>query len=105
MALIDEVRFALRITTTTNTALNTELQRYIDTGKSDLVNTTNINDFAVDSATLDPLLKDALITYACFMFERDVTRKESYKRVYDDLKTKLMTSHVYSTIGGTGNEA
>lgn len=99
MALIDEVRFALRISTTTNTGLNTELQRYINAARLDLINTTNINDFAVDTLT-DALLKDAIITYACFMFERDVTRKQNYKNIYDDLKTKIMTSSVYSDIGG-----
>lgn len=101
MAILDEVRFALRITTTTNTALNTELQRYIDAGKADLTKTTDVKDFTINDST-DPLLKDALILYACYMFERDVSRKDSYKRAYDDLKTKLMTASAYN--GGVSND-
>ena len=99
MALIDEVRFALRITTTSNANLNTELTRYINSAVLDLTKTTDIK--SIDVTTLsDDLLKDAIITYACFMFERDVNRKENYKRVYDDLKTKLMTSSYYANVGG-----
>lgn len=100
MALIDEVRFALRITTSTNTSLNTELQRYIDAAVLDLTKTTDIKN--VTSSTSDALLRDAIITYACFMFERDVNRKNNYKVVYDDLKTKLMTSGFYN--GGQTND-
>lgn len=100
MALIDEVRFALRITTSTNTSLNTELQRYINAAILDLTQTTDIKN--VTDTTTDALLKDAIITYACFMFERDVNRKNNYKAVYDDFKTKLMTSGHYN--GGRDND-
>lgn len=100
MALIDEVRFALRITTATNTSLNTELQRYIDAAILDLTETADVKN--VTSSTTDALLRDAIITYACFMFERDVTRKTNYKNIYDDLKTKLMTSGKYN--GGRTND-
>lgn len=98
MALIDEVRFAVnRTTTATNAALETELTRYINAAVLDLTETTDIIPFTPETA--DDLQKEAVILYACFMFERDATRKEQYKRLYDDLKTKMLLSSKYSTLG------
>ena len=99
MALIDEVRFAVnRTTTATNQALETELSRYINAAVLDLTETTSIKPFSVEGLT-DDLLKEAIILYASFMFERDAARKEQYKRLYDDLKTKLLLSGKYSDLG------
>lgn len=98
MALIDEVRFAVnRTTTATNAALETELARYINAAIADLTKTTDIKPFTAETA--DDLQKEAVILYACFMFERDTARRESYKRLYDDLKTKLSLSSDYSDLG------
>lgn len=97
MALIDEVRFALRINTTDNAALNTELNRYIKAAVLDLTKTTDIRSFEPETA--DELLKEAIIAYACYSFERDVNRKQNYKLVYDDLKQKLCMSSAYSSLG------
>lgn len=102
MAIIDEVRFALRINTTDNTALNNELTRYINAAVLDLTKTTDIKPFEAETA--DALLRDAIISYSCFMFERDVNRKKSYKEIYDDLKMKLSMSHTYSTLGAVVDE-
>jgi len=99
MALIDEVRFAVnRTTTATNTALETELSRYINAAILDLTKTTNIKPFT--ALTADDLQKEAVILYACFMFERDTARKDQYKRLYDDIKTKLSLSSDYWSLGG-----
>lgn len=97
MALIDEVRFSLRINTTNNTLVNQELTRYINAAILDLTETTDIRDFTAESA--DGLLKDAVILYASFMFEKDVARKQEFKALYDDLKEKLSMSKKYSTLG------
>lgn len=98
MALIDEVRFAVnRTTTATNQALETELNRYINAAILDLTQTTNIKPFT--ALTADDLQKEAVILYACFMFERDTARKDQYKKLYDDLKTKLLLSSDYSDLG------
>lgn len=98
MALIDEVRFAVnRTTTATNQALETELNRYISAAILDLTQTTNIKPFT--ALTADDLQKEAVILYACFMFERDTARKDQYKKLYDDLKTKLLLSSDYSDLG------
>lgn len=98
MALIDEVRFALtRIDTGLGTAVETELQRYIDAAILDLTETTDIIVFTAESA--DALQKEAIIAYALYSFEKDTTRKEKYKAAYDDLKTKMLLSSKYSTLG------
>lgn len=102
MALIDEVRFSLRINTTNNTLVNQELTRYINAAILDLTETTDIRDFTAESA--DGLLKDAVILYASFMFEKDVARKQEYKALYDDLKEKLSMSKKYSTLGAVVSE-
>lgn len=102
MAFIDEVRFSLRITTTTNTQLNTEIQRWINEAKLDLVNTTDIKTFNVESA--DALLKGAIIDYCHFKYDADISVKQQYKESYDSAKTKLLMSSEYSTLGGEEDE-
>ena len=100
MALIDEVRFAVnRTTTATNTALETELSRYINAAILDLTKTTNIKPFT--ALTADDLQKEAVILYACYMFEREPSRKTQYKTAYDDLKTKLSLSSKYWSLGAS----
>lgn len=99
MALLDEVRFSLtRIATTISTPLDTELQRYIDAAILDLTETTDIRRFT--AAEADALQREAIITFALYSFEKDSTRKDKYKVAYDDLKTKMLMSSKYSTLGG-----
>lgn len=98
MALLDEVRFALtRVSTPLDTAVETELGRYIDAAILDLTETTDIIEFTALSA--DALQKEAVIAYALYAFEKDTSRKEKYKVAYDDLKTKMLMSSKYSTLG------
>lgn len=103
MALLDEVRFALtRIDSSISTAVETELQRYIDAAILDLTTTTDIISFTASEA--DALQKEAIITYALYSFEKDPTRKDKYKVAYDDLKTKMSMSSTYSTLGGSDDD-
>lgn len=98
MALLDEVRFALtRIDSSLGTAVETELQRYIDSAILDLTETTDIKSFTASEA--DALQKEAIITFSLYSFEKDSTRKEKYKIAYDDLKTKMLMSSKYSSMG------
>lgn len=98
MALLDEVRFALtRVSTPLDTAVETEFGRYIDTAILDLTETTDIISFT--ALTADALQKEAVIAYALYAFEKDTSRKEKYKVAYDDLKTKMLMSSKYSTLG------
>ena len=81
MALLDEVRFALtRVSTPLDTAVETELGRYIDAAILDLTETTDIIEFT--ALTADALQKEAVIAYALYAFEKDTSRKEKYKVAY-----------------------
>lgn len=99
MALLNEVRFALtRISSTLGQDVDTEFQRYIDAAILDLTHTTDIKPFTAEEA--DALQKEAIIAYCLYSFEKDPTRKDKYKVAYDDLKTKMLMSSKYSTLGG-----
>ena len=100
MALIDEVAFSLtRMESVTDTNLITEFNGYINAAIYDLTRTTDIKPFTALEA--DDLQKRAIILYAHYCFELDVSRKDAYKRSYDDLKTQLAMSSQYSTLGET----
>lgn len=101
ITLQDRVRFAVnRTVTSTNTLLEDEISRYIKAAILDLTKTTNIATFTAENA--DDLQQEAIILYACFMFEKDVSRKQNYKSLYDDLKTKMLLSSKYN--GGIIND-
>lgn len=98
MALLDEVRFSLtRVSTPLDNAVEAEFQRYIDAAILDLTETTDIISFTASEA--DALQKEAIIAYCLYSFEKDSTRKDKYKVAYDDLKTKMLMSSKYSTLG------
>lgn len=99
MALLDEVRFSLtRLETSESTSLDVEFSRYIDAAILDLTSTTDI--IAFTAADADALQKEAVIAYCHYRYELDVTRKQEYKRAYDDLKEQMLMSSKYSTLGG-----
>lgn len=102
MAFIDDVRFSLRISITTNSALNNEIQRWIEEAVLDLTNTSDIRSFDIETA--DALLKGAVIDYCHFKYEADTTVKRLYKESYDSAKTQLLMSSVYSNVGGQADE-
>lgn len=102
MAFIDDVRFSLRISITTNASLNSEIQRWINEAVLDLTNTSDIRTFDIESA--DALLKGAIIDYCHFKYEADPSYKSFYKDSYDSAKTKLLMSSVYSNVGGGADE-
>lgn len=99
MTLLDEVRFSLtRLEETESVALDSEFSRYIEAAILDLTSTTDIKSFTAETA--DALQKEAIIAYSHYRYELDVTRKNSYKKAYDDIKEQLLMSSKYSTLGG-----
>lgn len=102
MALIDEVRFSLRISTTDDENINTELNRFINEAVLDLTKTSDIRTFETESA--DALLRGAIIDYCHFKFERDTALKNAYLQSYESAKTRLLMSSDYSTMGAPGHE-
>lgn len=97
MALIDEVRFSLRISTTDDANINTELDRYISEAILDLTKTSDIIPFTAETA--DALQRGAVIDYCHYKFERDSVLKDKYREAYESAKTKMLLSSNYSTMG------
>lgn len=102
MALIDEVRFSLRISTTDDENINTELTRFINEAILDLTRTCDIIPFEAETA--DALLRGAIIDYCHFKFERDTALKNAYLQSYESAKTRLLMSSEYSTMGAPDHE-
>lgn len=97
MALIDEVRFSLRISTTDDVNINTELTRYINEAILDLTKTADIKTFTAEEA--DALQRGAIIDYCHFKFERDTALKDAYLRSYESAKTKMLFASEYTSRG------
>jgi hypothetical protein len=88
LALIDDVKSALRIS---NTAYNTEIADLILAAKSDL----GICGLLTSSET-DPLIKRAIITYCKANFGWDNPDSEKLQRSYDLLKNHISLSADYA---------
>lgn len=98
MALLDDVKTACRVT---STAFDTELTDLINAAKSDL-KITDIDPDLVTATTLDPLVKQAIITYcrASFGFQAD-SYYQRMKASYDEQKAQLLMSSTYTEWGGS----
>lgn len=90
MAMIDDVRLALRLTTT---AYDNELTNLIDAGLGDLGVAGVIED-----STADPLIKTALITY-CKIHFGSPTDFDRLKKIYDEQKAQLASCTGYTDWG------
>lgn len=93
MALLDEVKFELRITTT-DTDVESAVQRLIDECKVDLVESGILN---IDET--DPLIKRAIFLYAKANFGLDDPKADKKQQRYNDFITKLALSDEYQTAG------
>jgi hypothetical protein len=91
MALIDDIKQALRIT---NTALDAEVQDLIDSAEADLL-LSGVAEAKVYS-NVDALIKRAIILYSKAFFGLNNADSDKYKVAYDSLKTHLCLSQEYS---------
>lgn len=91
MALIDDVKAALR-TTSTNQALTTEIEDIIEACKIDLVQ-GGVGSPIDDT---DKLTKRAIILYAKANYGMSNPDMEKYQKAYDNLKALLALSKTYS---------
>lgn len=99
MALLEDVKVACRVT---STAFNTELDDLISSAFKDL-GITDINaSLLVESDTIEPLIKQAVITYCKmhFGFQSD-GYYERLKASYDEQKAQLLMSSAYTEWGGS----
>jgi uncharacterized phage protein (predicted DNA packaging) len=94
MALLDDVKKALRIT---NTAYDTEIQDIIDSAKIDL-------DIAGIYSTLetDPLIKRAITTYVKAEFGYG-ENAERFQKSYEMMKERIAMAEEYSYYAVTFN--
>jgi uncharacterized phage protein (predicted DNA packaging) len=92
MALLEDVKLALRIT---SSAFDSEVQDLIDAAKADLqlsgVHSDRLNDD-------DPLIRRAIVTYAKAHFGYDNPEAERFQRSYDMLKAHLTLSQEYTVV-------
>lgn len=99
MALIDEVKAVLRVTTD-NAGINAEIQTYIDSAIFDLTKTADIADFGENP---DSLVKTAIFTYVRAMWTRDTSEADKLMASYEINKKTLLMSSAYGTYKEDGN--
>lgn len=92
MALLDDVKLALRIT---SSAFDSEVQDLIGATIADL-QLSGVQPAKLDAD--DPLIKRAIITYVKANFGYDNPEAERFQRSYDMLKAHLTLSQEY-TVG------
>lgn len=90
MAILDDVKLALRIS---NTAFNDEINDLIDASTSDL-QLVGIN--SAKTVVTDPLIKRAIITYCKANFGWDNPDAERLQKSYEMLRNHLSLSGDYS---------
>ncbi|SFR15264.1 head-tail connector protein [Desulfoscipio geothermicus] len=92
MALLDDVKKALRISEAT-TDFDGEIQDLIDAAKADLGLSGVMSEKVIDT---DPLIKRAVVTYCKANFGYDNPEAERFQRAYDLIKTHLSLSVDYA---------
>jgi len=94
MALLDDVKIALRISAANN-SFNTEINDLISAAQRDLqVSGIKVTD------TSDALIKRAIVTYCKAHFGYDNPEAERFEKAYNAIKLHLMLSSEY---GGTAD--
>lgn len=91
MALLDDVKLALRIS---SSAFDSEVQDLIDAAKLDL-KLSGVTSEKADAATPDALIKRAIVTYAKANFGFDNPDADRLQQSYDMLKAHLTLSREY----------
>lgn len=92
MALLDDVKTALRVS---GTDLNGEITDLISAAKADLELTGIVHATAIDDT--DPLIKRAIIVYCKANFGFDNDEAERFQKSYDLLKQHLSMAADYNT--------
>ena len=89
MALIDDVKLSLRIS---STDLDIEVQDLIDTAKAEMT-LTGID--VVRKTDADPLIKRAIITYCKANFDTETQESDRLLKAYQSLKEHLSFASDY----------
>ncbi|MBO5671215.1 MAG: hypothetical protein J6S41_06665 [Clostridia bacterium] len=99
MALIDEAKTALRVSTT-DAGITAQIERLIEEAKLDLCRTADIAEENVMVSEPDALIKGAILCYVGYAWTTDADEKDRLKSCYDDYKGKLSMSSAYGTYSG-----
>lgn len=102
MALIDEVKTALRVSID-DADINLQIESLIDAAKEDLYNTADIRQDLVESEAIPALIKLAIITYVKAYWTDDDQSREKLNASYDSIKGRLALSSAYSTYDEVNN--
>lgn len=94
MALLDDVKMALRIT---SSAFDNEIEGLIEAAKADL-RLSGVTDAKVKDDG-DPLIRRAIVVYCKANFGYDNPEAERFQQSYDMLKAHLTLSQEYTTAG------
>lgn len=92
MALLDDVKVALRVCTD-DAGITGQISDLIEEAKLDLSKTADISAAAV--AAPDALVKGAIKCYCGSMWSDDPDEADRLKKCYDDYKAKLAMSSAY----------
>ena len=96
MAILDKVRMALRISTT---SFDDELTDLIKAGMKDL-GITDIDSTLLTETNTVPLIQRAVITYCKMNFGYlEVEQYQKFKASYDEQKAQLLMSSPYTVWG------
>lgn len=97
MALLDDVRVACRVVTTT---FDDELSDLIQAGFAD-IGITDVRKSLLTEATCPPLIKRAILTYCKMNFGvLEDSVYDRFKASYDEQKAQLLMSLDYNDLGG-----
>ncbi len=99
MALLDEVKVALRVSTN-DSGIEAQITRLIAEAQLDLCKTADVAEVYAKAADPDALIKGAICCYCAYVWTTDPTEKQNLKTCYDDYKAKLAMSSAYSTYDG-----
>lgn len=94
MALLEDVKLALRIT---SSAFDTEVQDLVEAARQDLILSGVSQNKAQDEN--DPLIKRAITVYCKAHFGYDNPEAERFQQSYNMLKAHLTLSQEYTTVG------
>jgi len=96
MALLEDVKLALRIT---SSAFDTEVQDLVEAARQDLILSGVSQNKAQDEN--DPLIKRAITVYCKAHFGYDNPEAERFQQSYDMLKAHLTLSQEYTVGDGS----
>lgn len=96
MALIDEVKTALRVTISDD-AIDLQIQSLIDAAKEDLKFTSDISSDLVEQEETPALIKQAIVLFVKMNWTDNIDEAEKLRRSFDLMKGSLAMSSFYSS--------